>query len=309
MSEENSPKRQLRSNKRPIIISPTDQHISETQIQQDNKKYRAVSMSKKDIEEINQKLNLILTSIENVKVDVQANNNSISRLESTINNLGLNIEHINKEIEITKAAISSTATKINTIELDHRNMMSDIDTNKSAINIIQQQLRANKLSIINAPYNINLDLALESISKWCNINLKDKSILKNSSVSNMDNKKSSNIYLEFWSLHHKKSILEMVKSMQASNDPSKFNKILCENIFSINDNNPARGLQLYFRHDFTQTNKQIFNEARKHRDSLKGVWLGQNGYINVKTEVKGKAINVSSIKHLNQIIQKCKNCK
>lgn len=253
----------------------------------------------------NKKLDSILNSVDQLTKLVTQVVADITQIKTTMIKLQTDMSEMNNRITSTEEKLTTAQNDITNIN----NRVSELETNKntlmvsqqnqiSIINAFEQMKMATSIMIRNIPQEVELDQALNSISKWSDVDLSKKS-LKNARF--MKQHKNQCIFMDFWHEKDKANFNKRIKSKQKLPDGT-YTPILCENIFRLDNQSINRGVELLFRQPMTEMNRRIFNEARKHRDIFKFVWIGVNGHVMVKRNEGSSPICINSEDHLATVI-------
>ena len=275
----------LTTKKRGLNSSLTLEQISPDK----DSKSKAVKMAEPaDKEDIKEVKNLIASN-------TKALNETIATLSNNILTLTAQITSINKNVEKIEARVVKLENAGNKDKLE----MEDIS---AELNAIKQMKLDSQLSILNSPLSIDVKQALENISSWTSMQLNDSNV-RRAVIVKPKEKSSAILQLDFYDLSVKDKLMKHVRNKQRD-DNKKYVPIMAETIFNVESMDPGIGTELHFRESFTETNRDIYNAAKKHKDIFVGVWINR-GYINVKQE-NGNPIKIKSLKQLNSLIESLK---
>lgn len=263
--------------------SPT---INKEQAQQEEKKHK---MSENTLSKIQQ----ILERIEG----------RMDEFQQEVITIHKRIDKIVEESSATKAEVSVLKERFDVIETNQNACQLSFNNQLSTINALQQQQKATELAIHNIPGDIDMKAALSDISKWSKCDISKKT-LRSSNFNKGTIKKT--LYVNFCSQSDKNQFMEVIRKKQ-KDENGKYNPILCENVFNLSEQSRNRGTEMHFRQPMTELNKTIFNEARKHKNTFKFVWIGDRGLIMIKQEETSTAIAVHSLEHLASIVAETRN--
>lgn len=251
-----------------------------------------------------QKMHADKNDIEELKQLILANTQSLSSINASINTLNQNVLLLTQDMANVKSEMLQMEKKIKELEVAKSKDNGEIQNVVSELNAIRQLDLDSKLTILNIPTDIDSKQALNNLGNWAKIQLDDKNV-RYAAVKKPIGKNSAILQLDFYELSTKHILMQKVRAKQKNND-KKYQPILTEMIFDVSPNNAARGLELHFRETFTETNRNIFNTARKHKDIFVNVWLSR-GFIMVRKSKEGNPIKIKSIDHLYDLINSLKH--
>ena len=232
---------------------------------------------------------------------------TIKEMRDDFSQLRNDLVTLTSDLTAARKDINELKTRVEKIEKEGPKESNTLLATSAQVNALEQRNIDTQLSILNVPSKLEINNILSSLSAWSKMQLDENAFKRAVLVSSKNKSKenTSTLQLDFGSIINKSRFMKHVKSLQ-KDEQKKYIPILTESIFDIQPTDPARGKELQFRDQFTEVNKQIFNQAKKHKTVFKAVWKN-SGYINVKCEPELKPIRILSIDHLNKLIESKQN--
>lgn len=241
--------------------------------------------------------------VKKTVTDISLINTAITNIQTEMSNMNLRISTTEESLISARNGVSKVSKRVDDLEIDKNTLAVSQQNQLSAINSMEQIKMVRNMTIHNIPQELELDKALLDIGRWSGFQLSREN-LKSARLTNQYRKKY--LHLEFWQEKDKFEFNRNIKSKQKNPDGS-YIPVLCENVFELDVQSTSRGVELLFRQPMTEINREIFNEARKHREVLKFVWIGGNGHVMVKQDEKARPTVIHSLEHLATVIELIKN--
>lgn len=250
------------------------------------------------IENLTNLVNQVVTDFSQIKASIINMQADISSLNARLLSTETHMKETQKDTKELKRKSETTEVDLNAITIIHQKQTS-------AINALEQKVHASKVLVHHIPKEIDLNRALNDIGKWCGADLSRK-FVRSAHFFNANKAKCAQI--EFWNSQIKSEFNARVK-VKRSNPDGSFLPTLCEDIFNLEPQSTSRGVQVQFRHPMTEINRMIFNEARRHRDVFKFIWIGANGHVLVKQNEKSNAAVLHTVEDIATVIKEINNSK
>lgn len=274
-------------NHTPKIGTRKHSELSPEDEQTDSKKQRSLAQNDSKLEKFMDEIKSQL-SMMNQKMD-----EFTARLDTKIDSAIADMKKLQNELTEVRAEVMN-------VEDDNKEINKKILSHEQQLNVLNQLKLENQLSMVNIAATIDEDKFLEDVNNWCG-NILNETLMSHNFSSNPKFKTKA-AHLHFNTVAGKMKFLNFVKSKQKDAN-KKYMPILNEYIFTLKQSDVNRANPVDFRSPMTDTNREVFNLARKVKrknQMIEGVWMS-NGSIKIRIG-KLKPIQIADVEHLKDVL-------